>query len=94
MQKTILQIPLTRQLKDEAEKAAYEQGFSSLQEILRVFMKKLAGNKISLSINETVYLSEKNEKRYLEITKDFEKDKNVSKASNTDDLIKQLRKPL
>lgn len=94
MQKTILQIPLNKKLKDDAEKAAYEQGFSSLQEILRVFMKKLASSKINLSFDEeVVYLSEKADKRYSKQLEDFKSGKNIYVAKDVDDLMKQLREP-
>lgn len=91
MQRTVLQIPLPKELKASAEKAAQEAGFSSLQEVLRVFMKKFANRKIDLTFGEEVtYLSPTAEKRYLKATKDFKKGKNVYLAKDVDDLIKQL----
>lgn len=95
MQKIILQIPLNKKLKDDAEKAACDQGFSSLQEILRVFMRKLANKKIDFSFREEVEtLSANSEKRYLKITEEFKKGKNVYPAKNINDLLKQLQEPL
>jgi antitoxin component of RelBE/YafQ-DinJ toxin-antitoxin module len=93
MQKTVLQIPMSKQLKDDAEKAAFDQGFSSLQEVLRVFMKKFANNNIDFSFKEEefVKLSKKAEKRYAEILKNIESGKEkVYKAKNVDDFIEQL----
>lgn len=91
MQRTVLQIPLPKELKISAEKAAEEAGFSSLQEVLRVFMKKFASKKIDLTFEEeVVYLSPKAEKRYMKITEDFEKGRNVYTARNVDELMKQL----
>ena len=94
MQQTVLQIPLPKELKESAEKAAADYGFSSLQELLRVFMKKLATKKINLSFEEedTVQLSKKNEKRYLKALDDFKKGKNVYTAKNVDDFFEQLSK--
>ena len=94
MQQTVLQIPLPKELKESAEKAAADYGFSSLQELLRVFMKKLATKKINLSFEEedTVQLSKKNEKRYLKAMNDFKKGKNVYTAKNVDDFFEQLSK--
>ena len=89
MQKTILQVPLTQDLKFNAEKVAHEQGFSSLQEIVRVFLTKLAANKMEVSL-ESVFLSESNEKRYTKMTKDFETGSNTNTAHNVDDLVSQL----
>ncbi len=90
MQRTVLQIPINRQLKNEAEQAAQAQGFSSLQEVVRVFLSKFAANKIEVSIQESVRLSEKSEKRYLKATLDFEKGKNIRSAKNVDELMSQL----
>ncbi|MCL5784442.1 MAG: hypothetical protein M1142_03755 [Patescibacteria group bacterium] len=91
MQRTILQVPLTKDLKNSAEAAAQDYGFSSLQEILRVFMKKLADRKIDLSFQEDVtYLSPQSDKRYKKITKDFKKGRNIYRAKNANDLLKQL----
>ena len=89
MQKTILQVPLTQDLKLNAEKVAREQGFSSLQEVVRVFLTKLATNKVEVTL-ENVYLTDANEKRYTKMTKDFEADNNTHTAQNVDDLISQL----
>lgn len=92
MSRTVLQIPLTKELKLGAEKAALDYGFSSLQEILRVLMKKLADKTLNFSFKEepVVYLSKKNEKRYIKMTEDFKNDKNVYHAKDFDDFIKQL----
>ncbi len=89
MQKTILQVPITQDLKFNAEKVAHEQGFSSLQEIVRVFLSKLAANKVEVTL-DSVFLSENNENRYSKMTEDFATNKNVHVAQNTDDLLTQL----
>lgn len=89
MQKTILQVPITQDLKFNAEKAAHEQGFSSLQEIVRVFLSKLAANKVEVTL-ESIFLSESNEKRYINMTEDFEADRNIHTAQSVDDLLTQL----
>lgn len=92
MNRTVLQVPLPKELKISAEKAAQDAGFSSLQEVLRVFMKKFANKKIDLTFEEEVtYLSSKAEKRYAKITRDIESGKEkVYTARDADDLIKQL----
>lgn len=92
MQKVVLQVPVSKQLKDDAEKAAFDQGFSSLQEVLRIFMKKLANKNIDISFKEeeVVQLSKKSEARYLKATDDLKAGKNVYTASSVDDLMRQL----
>lgn len=92
MQRTVLQVPLPKELKISAEKAAGEAGFSSLQEVLRVFMKKFASKKIDLTFEEEVtYLSPRAEKRYIKIMHDIESGKEkVYTAKNANDLLEQL----
>ncbi len=90
MQRAVLQIPIDKRLKDEAEQEARAQGFSSLQEVLRVFLSKFASNKIEVTIQESVRLSEKSEKRYLAETQDFKKGKNIHSAKTVDELMLQL----
>ncbi len=41
MTKTTLQVPIDQKLKMEADKKARELGFSSLQELIRLFLSKL-----------------------------------------------------
>lgn len=88
--KTILQVPIDKGLKSRAEKAASAQGFSSLQEVVRVFLAQLASNKVGVTIQEISRLSPTNEKRYLKMTKDFESGENLSTAQSVDDLISKL----
>lgn len=90
MQKTILQVPVSKELKTNAEKAALSQGFSSLQEMVRVFLSKLAEEKIEVSIQEIISLSEKSEHRYQRLTKDFENQKNIHTVNNTSQLLEEL----
>lgn len=93
LQRTVLQVPLPKELKLSAEKAALDAGFSSLQEVLRVFMKKFANKKIDLNFEEgnVVYLSEKNDKRYEKMMRDIKSGKEkIYHAKDVDDLIKQL----
>ena len=59
MNKTILQVPLSRAVKNDAEKAASAQGFSSLQEAVRVFLNKLAQGTMQITFEENIHLSNK-----------------------------------
>jgi len=90
MDKTILQVPVSTDLKERAEEAAHKQGFSSLQEFIRVFLAKLATNRLEITIQEPIKLSGRSERRYLKQTLDFEKNKNTRSAKNLDELITQL----
>lgn len=90
MQKITLQIPMDSKLKIDAEKAALEQGFSSLQELVRVILFKVAQKKIEVNFEETIILSKKADKRYARAMKDFKEGKNVYTAKNADDFLRQL----
>lgn len=90
MNKTILQVPINRDIKDHAEQVALSQGFSSLQEVVRVFLFKFAEKKIAVTIQEPIYISEEAEKRYIQMSKDFEEKKDIYVAKSVNDLMKQL----
>ena len=88
--KTILQVPIDINLRDQAVAAAEDLGFSSLQETIRVFLRKLANKSISVSFEETEKLSPKAEKRYAKMIKDYEEGKNIIHCENVDDLFEKL----
>lgn len=50
MDTMILQVPISKTLKKQAEAVAREHGFSSLQESVRIFLKKLADRTITIDI--------------------------------------------
>ncbi len=90
MNKTILQVPVSQELKITAENVAISQGFSSLQEAVRLFLNKLAQGNLQITFEETTQLSAKAINRYNTILKDIEKGTDVYKAKNIDELMKQL----
>ena len=50
--RTVLQVPLNIDLRKRAKKQALAQGFSSLQEIVRVFLKQLVLKRINFSLED------------------------------------------
>lgn len=94
MNKTVLQIPINQDLKISAEREALSQGFSSLQELVRVFLSKIAARKIEITLQESTMLSGINEKRYLDMTNDFELGKNTYSADSVNDLVDKLHENL
>ena len=90
MAKIILQVPINQDLKISAEREAISQGFSSLQELVRVFLSKVATHKIEVTLQESAMLSAKNEKRYLDMTADFELGKNTYSSDSVNDLVSKL----
>lgn len=90
MDKTVLQIPVSKDLRIKAEDTALEYGFSSLQEAIRVFMAKLARKAIEISFQESFRLSSKADSRYQKIDKDFAAGKNIYFAETVSGLKDQL----
>lgn len=91
MDSTILQIPMSKALKQSSQEVANEYGFSSLQDLLRVVLTKLSRRELIVTIEEAqVLLSDKNEQRYLKMSEDFKKNRNIYHAKSAEDLIKQL----
>lgn len=78
-------------LRQQAEAVSLDMGFSSLQEVVRVLLNKLASKRLVISVEDNlVPLSAKNEARYLEMDRDFKKGRNIKTAKDVDDLMKQL----
>lgn len=89
---TVLQIPMTKSLRDGAGRAAKEMGFSSLQESIRVFLRQLAEKIITVSFEpKAIRLSPKAIKRYNRMIDEVEsgKVKTVSFA-NVDKMMEYL----
>ncbi|KKQ41422.1 MAG: hypothetical protein US60_C0040G0005 [Microgenomates group bacterium GW2011_GWC1_37_8] len=94
MQKVIVQVPTTKKLKEAASKRAENLGFSSLQEILRLFMAKLSRGEVNVSLEENVeYLTPQEdavlERRYKEFLEEEKKGKTFE-AHSAEEMIKQL----
>jgi len=91
--RTVLQVPMSKSLKTTAEAAAHDYGFSSLQETVRIFLKKLAEKTIEINFIEKpkpVQLSAKAIKRYNKMIDDIEKGRNIYQAKDADDFMAQL----
>lgn len=92
MDTTILQVPLSKGLKSNATDVAREYGFSSLQEVVRLFLAKLARKELFVSFGEApVSLSKAAENRYSKMDKDFDRGRNVNSFSSVGDLMKDLK---
>ena len=91
METTNLQIPITNDLKTSAQQAAFDMGFSSLQELIRVILKKISTQTMKVDFVEEERLSPRAEKRYLKMVEDIKSGKGWHKAKNVDDLFRQLK---
>lgn len=87
----MLQIPMPMVWRKEAEKEAYRQGFSSLQEMVRIILRKIAARTLHMHIEEAVQLSTRAEKRYLKMQEDVRSGKvALYEAKDVNDLMDQL----
>lgn len=81
MNRIILQVPMKKELRDQAEIAAKNNGFSSLQEVMRVFLLQFVENKIDVGFVEPpVQLSKRAVTRYNRIIKNIESGKEKTKS--------------
>lgn len=89
---TTLQIPVKKDLRDRAVKAATAQGFSSLQEAVRIFLIQFATNKVSVTFTNADSLSEKNERRYTRMITDVASGRvKTKKFRDATSLMEHLR---
>ena len=90
MSNTILQVPVSKDLRNQATLAANDMGFSSLQEAVRLFMAKLASGRVEVTFQEPVQLSPRAVKRYEKMIQEMEQGKNTYVARDVKDLMRQL----
>lgn len=65
MNQTNLQIPIDAKICDRAKKAAKKQGFSSLQEMIRVFLAQVIDERLMAGFfQENIALSKDAQERY------------------------------
>jgi len=90
--KTIIQVPVTKSLRNKATVAVEELGFSSIQESIRLFLTQMANRSLSFSFKpKTVKLSVKAIKRYNKMIDDIESGKEpIYETKDVDDLLGQL----
>lgn len=93
MQRIIVQVPMTKELKDKAETISVDLGFSSLQETIRVLLTKLSKREFSLKVEE---VQEQPSQYLLSAMKKARENRKAGKASpiftNVADDLKWLKK--
>ncbi len=88
---TILQIPINKVIRNRAAFEAEKMGFSSLQEIVRVFLSKIAAGGVSVKFEDVIQLSPKSIIRYNKIIDQIELGGVEEKSfSNIDSLMNHL----
>lgn len=92
MQRVIVQVPMTKELKEKAEVVSSDLGFSSIQEAIRVLLTKLSKKEFSLKVEEAEEPSE----YLLSAMKKARENRKAGKASpvfsNIKDELKWLEK--
>lgn len=97
MNRVTLQVPIDRSLKLSAEKVASEYGFSSLQEVIRVFMAQFANKKLMVGFSQVTADETLTEEQEAFLTKKYEKAKVEIKsgkgyvAKTAREMLAQLR---
>lgn len=87
MNTTVLQIPINVDLRKRVDQMAENQGFSSVQEVVRVFLSRFATGKVGVEFFPSVELSSRNEARYSRMMRSKT---NQKEFDNVDDLLDDL----
>lgn len=93
MKRTILQVPMTPELQASARKAASKQGFSSLQDAVRMFLQQLSTGRtvVRLASSDEEQLSPRAVRRYVRIAKEIKSGKAKTKPfTSVDEMMDYL----
>ena len=92
MNTVTLQVPMDKKTRDAAASVASDYGFSSLQELTRVLLNKVAKKHIVVNVEDTaVQLSPKNALRYDKMVEEIESGKvKPFTANSVEELMKHL----
>lgn len=91
MNGVVIQVPVSVGLRTQATESAVAQGFSSLQEAIRIFLANLAARKITVSFTPSVPLSVNNDRRYAKMLEEINDGKVATKNfSDTGALMDYL----
>lgn len=94
MQRVIVQVPMPKELKRNAEAVSADLGFSSLQEAIRVLLTKLSKREFSLRVEEAeeiTYLSPAAERKFKKAVADIKAGRNIYKPKSKKEFFSLLR---
>lgn len=94
MQRVIVQVPMSKNLKEKVEVVSTDLGFSSVQEVIRVLLTKLSKREFSLIVGETeeiTKLSSAAESKFKKAVADIKVGRNVYKPKNKKEFFEMLR---
>lgn len=92
MQRVVVQIPMSQELKEKAELVSADLGFSSLQEVIRVLLTKLSKKEFNLKVEEGEYPSKTLIKTMKRAEKNLKEGKHSPVFDNAEDAIAWLHK--
>ncbi|MDO8429389.1 MAG: hypothetical protein Q7S88_02055 [Candidatus Daviesbacteria bacterium] len=90
MQRVIVQVPMTKELKSRAEAVSSDLGFSSIQEVIRVLLTKLSKREFNLKVEEVEEISDLSpaaENKFKKALEDIKSGKNIYKPKNRKDFF-------
>lgn len=93
MKRTILQVPVTPELQSSAKRAAAKQGFSSLQDVVRLFLQQFSAGKMTVRLEsfDEERLSPRAARRYAKIAAEIKSGKGIIKTDGTlEDFFRKL----
>ena len=92
MNRVIVQVPMSKDLKEKAASVASDMGFSSLQEVIRILVSKLANCEFSLKIEEETItdLHPAAERRIKKAVADIKAGRNIYKPKDKEEFFKIL----
>ncbi|MBD3279921.1 hypothetical protein GF389_00150 [Candidatus Dojkabacteria bacterium] len=90
--KSLFQVPMVKTLRQKAEKKAEKDGFSSLQELTRVFLSGYVNGVYNVFIDSRDRLSPEAAMRYSDMIREHEGDrrKDNTKSYTAKESIKEL----
>jgi antitoxin component of RelBE/YafQ-DinJ toxin-antitoxin module len=86
---TRLQVPINNQILEKAKNKAEALGFSSINEIVRFFLKNFADGKFNIYVNSDLEYRQFLDNEVKETLRDL-KSKKIKSYNHTDELMKDL----
>lgn len=94
MDTTIIQVPVSKDLRKKADSIAISSGFSSIQDAIRLFLHQFVLREVEVKFEpKPIKLSRKNERRYRKMHDDIISGKVKTRSfTNVDDMMANLNK--
>lgn len=94
MHRVVVQIPMSKELKDKAEMVSSDLGFSSIQEAIRVLLTKLSKREFRLRVEEVEEITDLSpvaERKFKKAVEDIKAGRNIYKPKNKKEFFALLR---